>query len=770
MPPRKPRRARTPHARTCIAAAVALAATGAVQAQTTPANAPAAPPAARASAAQPAQTVAEARLPEITVRSGAAEGFRPPPPHSYRIDRQTIQQHAATDLPELLAGQLPGVALTHEQGNFLQPTVRFNGFAASPLLGTPQGLSVFQDGVRINEPFGDTLNWDLVPTNAIRSIELVPIADPVYGLNSLGGSVLIRTLDGRSAPGGRLGVEFGSFGKTAEDARYGGAAGDWSYFFAARNEHMSGFAPFTNSSDRTFFAKATRDTADNHLDLSYTFGQSHLAGSQTLPRDWMNTPTAVYTAPDWFDNQLNFFNLADTQVLTPHWQLTGHVYLRNSNQDGLNSNINGDYDGTTPTLDNPVASNAIFGLHQRAKGLNLAVRNDNPIAGMPNVASLGLSVDSQDMRFTQIQQAATFTPDRYTAGVGPFDQSPVDVGVRNLYRGVYVTEQLSPTPWLDVSAGGRYENARIDLTDHLGGPLGGHHNYSRFNPSVGVDLHPTARGSYYIRYAEAMRAPMAVELTCASPDAPCTLPNDLVADPDLKPVIAHTVQAGGVWRLGGLRVHAVYTRTRLDNALQFISLANMTQGYFTNIPQELFRTATLTLDGDGDRLRWAASLSHTVATYESSFQEPSASNSSADANGNIQVQPGNRLPNVPAWTATLSAQFRPTERWLLRGDVVAYSKRYAQGDENNQDSHGAVPGFAVVNVAAQYRLDRHWRVTLSVHNLFNRTYADFGTLGVNEFTGPKRSFSSDPAAWQTTQFLGVGAPRGIWLGMRYAWD
>ena len=709
------------------------------------------------------------QLQTITVTTGSTEGFRAPPKHTFEVDPQALRAPAATGLANVLAQQLPGTALTHEQGNPLQPSLRFNGFTASPLLGTPQGLSVFLDGVRINEAFGDTVNWDLVPTGVIDSAQLVSITDPVYGLNSLGGSVLLQTADGRSEPGGEIGLTSGSFGRTGEHMRYGTHWGDWTALVAAQNQHDNGFAPFSASSNRSLFAKLTRDADGNKLDLSYTFAQSRLAGSQTLPQAWMNTPTVIYTAPDIITNRLNFFNLGDTQLLAPHWQVTGRIWLRNSNQSDFNSNINGNYDGSPPTLDNPVASNALDGLHQQSRGLNLALHNDSPLGGMANSASLGLSLDHQRVDFAQSQQAATFTPDRYTVGIGPFNQAPVALAVRNRDTGLYLTDRLSPTHWLDVTAGGRYERVHMDMTDLLGGALGGTHDYSRFNPSVGVDVHPTHRASYYLRYAEGMRVPMPVELTCASPDAPCTLPNVLVADPELQPVIARSTQAGAVWRLGWLRVHAEYTQTRLRNAIQFISVGTMTQGYFTNIPAELFRTLTVDFTGGNASWLWSASLSHTLATYESSFQEPSASNSSADANGNIQVHPGNRLPNVPTWSVKLRAQYQATDRLLLHGLVSAYSARYAQGDENNQDSRGRVPGFAVVNLGGSYSLDPRWQVSLAVHNVFDRVYADFGQLGVNEFTGANRSFSSDPAAWSNALFVAPGAPRSVWLGLRYRW-
>ena len=720
----------------------------------------------RAAASAPAVV----QLPTVTIGAGRTEGFRSPPQHAYTVDADTLNQQPATGLADMLAQHVPGVALTHEQGNALQPTLHFNGFAASPLLGTPQGLSVFQDGVRVNEPFGDVVNWDLIPTEALRSIHLVSITDPVFGLNTLGGAVLLRTLDGRSAPGGAVGLEFGSFGRSTEQARYGTHGGVWSAFFAVRNQHDAGFAPYTASSSRNLFAKLTRRDSGNDFNLSYTFAQSHLAGSQTMPLEWLNTPTAVYTAPDHIDNQLNFLQLGDTQALDAHWQLAARLSLRNSDQIGFNSNVNGNYDGSTPTLADPVATNVQNALHQQGRGLNLALHNTSPLGRLSNSASLGLSAEAQQVQYTQMQQAATFTAQRYTQGIGPFDQAPVNLGVRNHDTGVYLSDRLAATPWLDVAAGARYERARVDLTDHLGGALGGHHAYSRLNPSVGLDLHPTPRASYYLRYAQGMRVPMAVELTCASPTAPCTLPNVLVADPALQPVIAHTGQAGLVWRLGALRVHAEYTHTQLSNAIEFNSLANMTQGYFTNIPQELFRTLALDLTTGSDRWLWSVSLSRTLATYESAFLRPSPNNSSAGPNGIIQVQPGERLPNIPKWSLTLRTEVRPNDALQLHATVLAYSARYAQGDENNQDRHGTVPGYAIVNLGAQYALGAHWRLDLSVHNLFNRVYTDFGQLGVNEFTSPNRTFSNEPAAWQSTQFVAPGAPRGVWLGVHYAWS
>ena len=87
------------------------------------------------------------------------------------------------------------------QGNPFQPDINYRGYTASPLLGTPQGLSVYVDGVRLNQPFGDIVSWDLIPRAAIASTTLIPGSNPLFGLNTLGGALSVQTKNGRSDPG-----------------------------------------------------------------------------------------------------------------------------------------------------------------------------------------------------------------------------------------------------------------------------------------------------------------------------------------------------------------------------------------------------------------------------------------------------------------------------------------------------------------------------------------------------------------------------------------
>ena len=109
-----------------------------------------------------------------------------------------LNRSDALDLSDLLNRRLNGVYINENQENPFQPDVNYRGYTASPLLGTPEGLSVYLDGVRQNEPFGDIVNWDLIPKVAISDLALIPGSDPLFGLNTLGGAVTIETKSGLS--------------------------------------------------------------------------------------------------------------------------------------------------------------------------------------------------------------------------------------------------------------------------------------------------------------------------------------------------------------------------------------------------------------------------------------------------------------------------------------------------------------------------------------------------------------------------------------------
>ena len=79
-----------------------------------------------------------------------------------------MEANRANETQDTLMKHVPGVILTNSAGSSFRAQVEYRGFGAGSVTGFPQGLAVYQNGVRINEVFGDVVNWDLIPNNAIN--------------------------------------------------------------------------------------------------------------------------------------------------------------------------------------------------------------------------------------------------------------------------------------------------------------------------------------------------------------------------------------------------------------------------------------------------------------------------------------------------------------------------------------------------------------------------------------------------------------------------
>ena len=153
----------------------------------------------------------------------------------WQTNSQDIQTFNDTTLPETLARQAPGVTVGNVSGNDFQPDLSYRGFDATAVTGTPIGLAVYQNGVRINEAFGDTVNWDLIPENAIDKTAIVA-GNPIFGLNALGGAVTVTMKNGFTWQGFEADVRGGSFGRAQEEFQYGKQIGNYSVYVAAHTD------------------------------------------------------------------------------------------------------------------------------------------------------------------------------------------------------------------------------------------------------------------------------------------------------------------------------------------------------------------------------------------------------------------------------------------------------------------------------------------------------------------------------------------------------
>ncbi|MDE1947112.1 MAG: TonB-dependent receptor [Burkholderiales bacterium] len=682
----------------------------------------------------------------------------------------------ALNLSQALAQGGASVNLNDTAGNPFQADLNFRGFTASPALGTPQGLSVFVDGVRINEAFGDTVNWDLIPDVAISSTTLIPGSDPVFGLNTLGGAINVKTTNGRESPGTSVRAYGGSWGRGAIEFRSGGSSEESDWFVAANRFHEAGWADFNPSSVAQLFGKAGWHDARTDVDLSVTLVDNRLEGNQSLPLSWMNDRAQAYSWPDTQTNRLAFVVLKGSRSLDDDWLLEGAASYRAHQSHAFNSNVNNHFDPAQPVgPGNQPTGNAVNRIDETRPGASLQLSSLADLAGHRNHFVVGASLDEGRTAFTQFSQEGGSARD--TASNSPLLLA-TSLRSQASAGGAYFADTWGLDAKTYLSVSGRYNQARVRLADQLGSALDGDHGFQRFNPAVGLTWNPSKAMTAYASYNEGMRVPTPVELSCADPNAPCSLPNAFASDPALKPVVSRTQEFGARGRAGAQwNWSAALFRTRLGDDIQFISSGGgaTSAGYFQNVGQTRRQGFELGFEGSAGAWKLSGHYSRIAATFRSPLVLNSPSNSSAspsscaDANAcrDIQVRPGDRMPGIPLQTFKLHAEYAFGKAFSLGADLAAQSSAYARGDENNRDANGPVPGFALLNLDAHYRFAPGWELFAKVDNVFDRVYSSFGVLGQNVFTGQGRSFDPTGASWRNEQFRSIGAPRGIWLGVSY---
>ncbi|HYX74842.1 MAG TPA: TonB-dependent receptor [Steroidobacteraceae bacterium] len=764
----------------------------------------------------PANPAAVQELPQVTViantpLSGLGLPLNQVPANVQTGDSQDMRRQLTLDLADYLNNNFSGVNVSESAANPFQLDINYHGFTASPLLGTPEGLSVYVDGVRVNESFGDTVNWDLIPQSAISTVTLMSGSNPVFGLNTLGGALSVRTKSGHDNPGTELEAYGGSFGRRSFEGETGGELGNFDYFLTASYFDDSGWRDFSPTRLWQAFGKVGWQNEHTDLDLSYTYADTSLYGNGAVPQSMLDFRRETSYTPDFTQNLLNFINLTGTQFVTQKLLLSGNVYYRRLVTDAINGNVNDSYldddyggppiDCSTPPANRAALTwcapgqNATGRITQRTAGLALQLTDSHDLFGWPNQAILGADYNDSSDTFTESYQYGQLSADRMLIyQQSPFNnQTVISLTGDNRIYGVYATDTLSPNALLHLTFSIRYNRSTetldgysvdTDIGDFGSGfdevrPLGGEHTFSRVNPAFGFTVTPRDTLTFYADYNEASRAPTVIELGCADPAVPCGLPNDFASDPALQQVVARTAEAGVRASLAEQQLvwSADAFRTLNSNDIQFVATAT-NSGYFANVGSTRRQGLDLALGGRQGHLHWQLMYSLVDATFESSFPVNAASNSTANADGDILVRPGDRMPLIPRHTGRLILDYQLGTRWNFGANLVAASGSFLHGNENNANQAGAtnaagayitgsgsLPGYAVVNLHATFHINDHAEVFARLTNLFDRRYATAGFLTSSSFN-PNGSFIPDPANWTNENALSPAQPLGIWAGLR----
>ena len=761
-----------------------------------------------------------------------------------------IENANPLNISDFLRQSFSSVSLNDAQNNPMQPDLQYRGFTASPLLGLAQGLAVYQNGARINEPLGDAVNWDLLPQSAVQAITLAGGANPLFGLNSLGGSLIIDMKDGFSSPGRSVEISSGSFGRTTANIEVGGNNGSIGYYANLESFQEDGWRDQSESEALNFYGSVGWRLDSTRLNLNYQYGVSELIGNGATPTELLALDReAIFTGPDVTENDMHMASFDYEHDVNANISFGGNIFYRKNKTDSFNGDgsefavcsfagtpqlleeIEGDDLEELGLVDEDICNNQfansdaleIF-LNQSASMLDLdpefnlenftdeisgsGILSDQGINNISDRAQESRGADFQwtirgnflgysaqiiaggayyrgESNFNSILELAEIDPiSRLTLGLGTgtfVDSEATSINTKTESTSLYITNtmDLSSTVALTLSARGNYTD--VVLRDRSGArpELNGDHNFSRVNPSLGITWQASDSHTLYSSYSESSRAPTPIELACnegvfdlavafaieagedpGDVDLECRLPNAFLADPPLDDVIAKSFELGSRGFIKDIAYSLGLFHTVNKDDILFQTTGRST-GLFANVDKTRRAGIESSLQGKWRAFSWLAAYSYIDATFEDNFQALSPNHEFADDEGEVAVRAGDRIPGIPQHQFKISSDYLFTNGLNIGLDVLSNGGQVLRGDESNQLDK--VSGYTTVSIRARYNISKKLEVFAKIDNLFDREYESFGLLGEEpgELEVPIIEDLTNPV------FLGAGAPRAAFLGLRY---
>ena len=633
--------------------------------------------------------------------------------------------------PRLLANALSahaGVSAYDDLGSSFKLSLTSRGFTVGPAIGLPQGVSVFLDGIRQNEPDAAQVNFDLLPLEHVDRLEFLHGPAALLGPNSLGGAINIVTKHGGGPFESELETTGGSFGQVGGSASMAGQRGAWSYYLGGELESEQGWRGDTRGRQRSVLANLGRLGPERGLSFQLLTASSRTREAGSLPESlFVASPETNFTPGDFDHLQL----LQGT--VSGYGQLAGgriSLTLYHRRMDGDRFNVNQVPD---PSISNQNASRSVGG--------NLEWRHRLHLGTLPAAVRAGLdgAVKRVSVRLRAVDPSSGL--DSLTTWVESpgWDLAAYAVGDVEWGRAA-------------ASAGVRYDVIRIPFNDRLDPSGGGDttSTFRRLSARGGLAYDLGGGSSVYASLGRSFRAPALLELSCADPAAPCPLPFALGDDPPLRPVVATTVEAGIHWASaeGGRALDASLYRTAVRNDIFFMA-PSATQGYFANLASTRRAGVEIGAQGAiGKRVTLRASYAYTRATFEVPALIATA-RSGADT-----TRPGDRFPLTPDHRLALSSTWRMSRAIQLDTHVSYTGRQYLRGDESNEIA--PLPDYTTVDCRVGWRLGGgKWEVAGTITNLFDRRFATFGSWGANQGAGGR-----------VERFRTPGEPRALRLMLK----
>lgn len=730
------------------------------------------------------------------------------PANVQTVNADQMKKAQTISLSDYINRYLGSVSVNEAQNNPLQPDIYYRGFVASPLLGLPQGLSTYVNGVRFNEPFGDTVNWDLIPQGAIDTMALHPGSNPVYGLNTLGGAISIKTKTGFSAPGHQIEVYGGSWDRHSEELTSGWNNGTWGYFLDIHHFEEDGWRKFSPSKADQVFGTLSWRGDKGSLDLTLGANDNRLKGNGAAPVQLQAINRKdVFTHPDQTVTRLFFSELSGDYDLTDDIKLSANAYFRQNRIKTFNGDDSdfGQCETDDPTTPEDETSYLCNDAAELAKdtNLNLIQPSDSVIGATNNTNAtqmrsrggtiqaafaqdlfqhnnnlvVGVNYDYADVHFASDTELGSLTADRGTTQSGVFvDEAKVRLHTNTSTVGVFLTDSFSITDKLTATIGGRYNYTHINMIDkYINDPvknLNGSHTFERLNPSAGLTYQILDNLNVYGSYSESSRVPTPMELSCADPEAPCRLPNSFLADPPLNQVVAKTWEAGVRGDLsrfvpndGDLKWNLGFFHTINHQDIIFNRGGDsVSEGFFSNVGKtrrygiEAGATANFPqLFSNIDDWHFSTNYTYLNARFQDGFdiQHPIETDED-DEPLRARVNKGARIPGLPEhiFKASIGVDLWKQVSFGINGTYSG--NRFFRGDEANLTPK--LGGYWLFNATAEYRITKNFTLFGKLDNIFDTNYNTFGVYGqADEVLGDD---------FDDGRFVSPGAPRAGWIGIR----
>ena len=720
------------------------------------------------------------------------------------ISVKDITRAQATSLADHMRNQLVSVNISDVQNNPFQPDVQYRGFTASPLLGLPQGISVYLNGVRFNEPFGDTVNWDLIPLAALDSVALYSGSNPAFGQNTLGGALSLKTKNGFNYTDNEADVRFGSFGQQQYTIQSGGNNGDWGYYFIGNSYKEDGWRDFSKSELKQALASFSYQNDNNYIELLLAANDNEMTGNGAAPEELIAIEgrEAVYTHPDQTNNDYKTISISSDSIINDQLSLQANAYYRQNKINSINGD-DSDYEdcdfGAGETLceedeeDGSLSLVDFVGYDEGTLFSDISSIDADEVDGTLNDGAtdntsygfatqlihvtsfdsfeqeviFGLGMDKADINFNSNTQFGILhndsaEDDRSVSATGFFDsESQVRLDVTTEQQYIFASYSMAFEQGFTLNIAGRYNNSHIimnDIIDDGEGSLDGNHKFHRFNPAVGVDYQINDEFTAKLSYSESSRVPSPAELSCADEEDPCKLPNGFVADPPLEQVVAKTVEASLQYNTDSVSAIATLFSTKtIDDIIFQQAGSTSSEGYFVNIDKILRQGVELAYSVAFNEVTLGSSYNYLKATFESPFVSFSPVNPRGP---NRQVSPGDIIPGQPQHQFKLHADWQINQKMSVGTELLYASDSYYRGDEANENKQ--ISAYSLVNAYFSYQITERFRLSAKVDNIFDHQYDTFGTYG--EADEVLEDFYPDI---ESPYFVGPARPRSFSVNVNY---